>query len=95
MKGLAFVYDPDQYWVEIVKRGDDANIKNEMNFSQTMLRVKDPKKSIAFYKKLGMKVLVERHFDDFSLFFLGSSVVPDDASPKTMFQPALELTHNQ
>ncbi|GKY98221.1 hypothetical protein MPSEU_000779800 [Mayamaea pseudoterrestris] len=94
MKGLAFVYDPDGYWVEVVKRGEDADIKNEMNFSQTMLRIKDPSKSIPFYKALGMKVLSERHFDSFSLYFLGSSNVPDDASPKNLFQPVLELTHN-
>lgn len=94
MKGLAFVKDPDGYWVEIVKRGDNSGIKNEFNFSQTMLRVKDPKKSIAFYQRLGMKVLVEKHFDSFSLFFLGSSNVPDGADAKTLFQPVLELTHN-
>jgi lactoylglutathione lyase len=94
MKGLAFVYDPDGYWVELVKRGDNHDIKNEMNFSQTMLRIKDPSKSIPFYQKLGMKVLTEKHFDDFSLYFLGSLVVPDDAVVKDMFQPVLELTHN-
>jgi lactoylglutathione lyase len=94
MKGLAFVYDPDGYWVELVKRGDGAKIPNECNFSQTMLRVKDPKKSLEFYKQLGMKLLVERHFSDFSLYFLGSSTVPDDAIVKDMFQPVLELTHN-
>ena len=94
MKGLAFVYDPDQYWVEIVKRGEGANIDNEMNFSQTMLRVKDPKKSLEFYKKMGMKLLEERHFDDFSLFFLGSSNVPDVDKASLLFPPVLELTHN-
>jgi lactoylglutathione lyase len=94
MKGLAFVYDPDGYWVELVKRGDNHCIKNEMNFSQTMLRIKDPSKSISFYQKMGMKLLTEKHFDDFSLYFLGSSVVPDDAVVKDMFQPVLELTHN-
>ena len=94
MKGLAFVYDPDGYWVELVKRGDKKNIPNDYNFSQTMLRVKDPQKSLEFYKQLGMKVLVEKSFSDFSLFFLGSSNVPDGASPKDLFQPCLELTHN-
>jgi lactoylglutathione lyase len=59
-----------------------------------MLRVKDPMKSLAFYKKLGMKLLDERHFDDFSLSFLGSSTVPDGAVVKDLFQPVLELTHN-
>ncbi|CAJ1946301.1 unnamed protein product [Cylindrotheca closterium] len=94
MKGLAFVYDPDGYWVEIVRRSEDAKIPNECNFSQTMLRVKDPKKSLAFYKKMGMKVLEERHFSDFSLYFLGSSVVEGDSKVKELFQPVLELTHN-
>jgi lactoylglutathione lyase len=58
------------------------------------LRIKDPAKSLPFYKALGMKVLSERHFDNFSLYFLGSSNVPDGASPKELFQPVLELTHN-
>lgn len=82
--------------MELVKRGDDAKIPNEYNFSQTMLRVKDPKKTLAFYKKLGMKVLRESHHPDanFSNYFLGSSNVPDGSSPKNMFSPALELTHN-
>lgn len=93
MKGLAFVYDPDGYWVELVKRGDDAKIANECNFSQTMLRVKDPKKSLEFYQRLGMKLLVERHFSDFSLYFLASNV-SDETNVKEMFQPVLELTHN-
>lgn len=92
--GLAFVYDPDGYWIEIVKRGDNHNILNEMNLSQTMLRIKDPKKSVPFYKKFGMKLLVERHFDNFSLYFMGSSNVNTDIDVKRQFQPVLELTHN-
>jgi lactoylglutathione lyase len=96
MKGIAFVYDPDGYWVELVSRGPTASqeFKCEYNFSQTMLRVKDPQLSLSFYKSLGMKLLLERHFDDFSLYFLGSSNVPDEAIVKDLFQPVLELTHN-
>ena len=94
MKGLAFVYDPDGYWVEICQRSEEAEIANEYHFSQTMLRVKDPKKSIEFYTRFGLKVLDERHFDDFSTYFMGPSDVPDDAHFKDLFQPVLELTHN-
>jgi len=103
MKGLAFAYDPDKYWVEVVRRSEDCKFTNKYNFSQTMLRVKDPEKSIAFYKKLGMKVMCARHFNDFSLYFLASNVdcAPEDptdseaaAGVKELFQPVLELTHN-
>lgn len=95
MKGLAFVYDPDGYWVEIVRRGEDNKITNDFNFSQTMLRVKDPKKSIAFYERLGMKVLSEKHFPPhFSLYFLGSSNVDETVEVKDQFNAVLELTHN-
>ena len=87
MKGLAFVYDPDGYWVEVVKRGENAGIPNTMNFSQTMLRVKDPKKSIAFYQAMGMKLLEERHKSDFSLYFLGSSNVDEKVPMKQQFNP--------
>ena len=104
MKGLAFVYDPDGYWVELVRRDDTANIPNEFNLSQTMLRIKDPKKSIPFYERLGMTLCRESHFGDFSLYFLSclpeGVTAPDpkgaEASTfvKTLFNPVLELTHN-
>jgi len=99
MKGLAFAYDPDGYWVEIVSRGEHAKgetkrIQNEFNLSQTMLRVKDPKKSLEFYSKFGMKLLEEKHFNDFSLYFLASSNADESSSLKEQFQPVLELTHN-
>lgn len=92
MKGLAFVYDPDDYWVEIVRRDADHGIT--CNFSQTMLRVKDPTKSLVFYQSLGMKLLETRHFESFSLYFLGSSTVDPSIATRDQFQPVLELTHN-
>jgi len=73
MKGLAFAYDPDGYWVEIVKRSEANKIANYFNFSQTMLRIKDPTKSIPFYEAFGMTVVRQKNYGDFSNFFLASS----------------------
>ena len=105
MKGLAFALDPDGYWVEIVKRAQGNTIDNEFNFSQTMLRVKDPKKSVKFYEALGMKLVYSMVFDDFSLYYLASNVEEsfdlnessdEEARVKlgSRFGPVFELTHN-
>lgn len=105
MKGIAFAYDPDGYWVEILKRATPDEISNEFNFSQTMMRIKDPSKTIPFYEALGMKVVRSKDYGDFSNYFLASNVVDDtdfsqlsDAEAKEkmsmMFGPVLELTHN-
>ena len=113
MKGLAFVHDPDQYWIEILARGPLLQQQQQQqsllkpsvpedtidcNLCQTMLRIKDPKKSIPFYLSFGMKLLQTRHFDTFSLYFLGSgTMVPDHEEEEEIqnrFHPVLELTHN-
>lgn len=107
MKGLAFAYDPDGYWVEIVKRGEANKIPNYFNFSQTMMRIKDPSKTIPFYEAFGMTVVRKKDYGDFSNFFLASSpnvdtsvdyssLSDDEAKAKLsmMFGPVLELTHN-
>lgn len=49
MKGLAFAYDPDGYWIEVVKRNKDAGHPETYNLGQTMLRIKDVDKSLDFY----------------------------------------------
>lgn len=54
MKGLAFAYDPNGYWVELVKRSKEANFPEKFNLGQTMIRVKDADKSLAFYAEMGM-----------------------------------------
>jgi hypothetical protein len=38
-QGLAFVFDPDGYWIEIVERTPKADAP-KYTFAQTMLRVK-------------------------------------------------------
>lgn len=107
MKGLAFALDPDGYWIELVKRSDQAGFSEPQNLSQTMLRVKDATKSIAFYRDvMGMSLLRAMHAGDFSNYFLACltpeqcALAPDPESPeardfaKTLWQPVLELTHN-
>ena len=110
MKGLAFAYDPDGYWVEIVKRANANKIPNLFNLSQTMLRIKDPAKSIPFYESFGMTLVRSKNYGDFSNYFMVSSNnkdnsdldgiehVDDDVMKKErvsmMFPPVLELTHN-
>ncbi len=56
-------------------RAMSSKAGNNPSWQQSMLRIKDPKKSLAFYKeKLGMTLLDEYHFDkwNFSLYFLAS-----------------------
>lgn len=72
-------------------------------FNQTMLRIKDPQKSVAFYTDvLGMTLLERFDFPamEFTLYFMGypSEAIPEDRAARVKWifdQPALlELTHN-
>lgn len=71
--------------------------------NQTMLRIKDPNRSVRFYQDvLGMTLLETFNFPDmsFSLYFMGypTTEIPGDAKERAKWvfeQPALlELTHN-
>ena len=73
--------------------------------NQTMLRIRDPKISVDFYRDvLGMTLLDHYDFEDmeFSLYFMGylgdDEVIPDDKAERAKWifaRPALvELTHN-
>ena len=71
--------------------------------NQTMLRIRDPERSVAFYRYvLGMTLLDRYDFPDmkFSLYFMGypNGDVPSDRAERAQWifeQPALlELTHN-
>ena len=75
-------------------------------FNQTMLRIKDPARSLAFYAEvMGMTLLKKLDFPDmeFTLYFLGyirpeDNPIPEDAFERTEYtfgqKALLELTHN-
>ncbi|KAL2315806.1 Lactoylglutathione lyase [Schizosaccharomyces pombe] len=94
MKHIAFALDPDNYWIELVSQSETkpkANISN-FRFNHTMVRVKDPELSIAFYEKLGMKVIDKADHPNgkFTNYFLA---YPSDL-PRHDREGLLELTHN-
>ena len=71
--------------------------------NQTMLRIRDPEKSIPFYRDvLGMTLIEQFDFPpmEFSLYFMGypQGEIPEDRAERARWvfdQPALlELTHN-
>lgn len=71
MKTIAFAKDPDDYWIELCNRSPKAGFREKFNLSQTMIRVKDPEKSLKFYRDLlGMKLLLKSNKGDFTVYFL-------------------------
>lgn len=86
--------------------GDVPPATRGFRLNHSMLRVKDPEVSLAFYSHvLGMRVLRKLDFPDmkFSLYFLtrleeDGDAVPRDAGERTVWtfrqQGLLELTHN-
>ncbi|MCP1726745.1 lactoylglutathione lyase [Natronospira proteinivora] len=74
-------------------------------FNHSMLRIKDPKRSLHFYSHvLGMRVLRRLDFEEmsFSLYFLAKpdndETIPEDRAERTRWtfsqRGILELTHN-
>ena len=104
MRNIAFVLDPDGYWVEIVGQKPYEETKDvketdvgSYRFNHTMIRVKDAEASLEFYKKkLGMTLFrtAENPDNKFNLYFLG---YPHDSPVSTQTQHReglLELTWN-
>ncbi|CAH2352056.1 lactoylglutathione lyase [[Candida] railenensis] len=106
-KDIAFVLDPNGYWIELIQHGkgkvDILTDQATYLFNHTMIRVKDPVKSLEFYKNvLGMKVFRKHDHENakFSLYFIGydhdSNFKEDsvDRDTSSLKQGIIELTHN-
>jgi len=81
----------------MVRTEETASFK----FNHTMIRVKDPKASLQFYTEiLGMEILSEKNFGDFTLYFLafdhdnGSLTAEEKEKSRFSREGVLELTHN-
>lgn len=79
MKHIAFALDPDGYWIELIGHPGSTSTETATDlasyrFNHTMIRVKDPEKSLNFYRSvLGMSLLRTHENPDarFNLYFLG------------------------
>ncbi|ODV80403.1 glyoxalase I [Suhomyces tanzawaensis NRRL Y-17324] len=104
-KNIAFVLDPDGYWIELIENGiNKQEGKTDLatyKLNHTMVRVTDPKKSLDFYRNvLGFKLLTTLNFEEakFSLYFLAfddsESFVENVSTDNSQRTGILELTHN-
>ncbi|KAK7204059.1 glyoxalase [Myxozyma melibiosi] len=104
-KDIAFALDPDGYWVELIwtrtPKTENFTDASGYRMNHTMIRVKDPKKSLKFYQEvLGMKLLrtAEHEAAKFTLYFLGYNNDPNFVENSGVgvhnFEGVLELTHN-
>ena len=109
MRSIAFVKDPDGYWVEIIGQKSveeaekiDTTDLDTYRMNHTMIRVKDPKISLDFYQNImGMKLkrTSENEGAKFNLYFLGYGAEADKNSPNGVnplagHEGLLELTWN-
>lgn len=106
-KNIAFALDPNGYWIELIEHGQkkqaSVTSKDTYKLNHTMIRVKDPKASLDFYRNvLGMKLFSTREMEaaKFTLYFLGydhragfeeNALSRDEQAAK---QGVIELTHN-
>lgn len=102
---IAFVLDPDGYWIELIENGlnkqEDVYDMSVNKMNHSMIRVKDPKKSLEFYQGvLGMHLFITREFPEaeFTLYFLGYDHTEGEVDGSILAnarrQSIIELTHN-
>ncbi|KAF1850281.1 glyoxylase I [Cucurbitaria berberidis CBS 394.84] len=102
MRHIAFVLDPDGYWVEVIGQKpleETESVKDTdtstYRMNHTMIRVKDKDASLKFYQDvMGMKLkrTSENPNASFNLYFLGYGPVDSDKPANS--EGVLELTWN-
>lgn len=106
-KNIAFCLDPNGYWIELIEHGQgkqpSVTSKHSYKLNHTMIRVRDPVKSLDFYRNvLGMKLFSKKEMEaaKFTLYFLGYDHSSDfkegelNSSAQALKQGVIELTHN-
>ena len=98
-KDIAFALDPDGYWIELVQYAAKSSEDQATRFNHTMIRVKDPVKSLEFYQNvLGMTLLDKSVHENakFTLYFLGynQATQGNNNNNRRSLEGLLELTHN-
>lgn len=107
-KNIAFALDPDGYWIELVENMSLASSQvqgeadlSTIRFNHSMLRIKDPERSLKFYKDvMGMSLLRTKKAEaaKFNLYFLGYTKDPDyqdnSCQDTSNRETMLELTWN-
>ncbi|CAI6331631.1 unnamed protein product [Periconia digitata] len=109
MRHVAFVLDPDGYWVEVIGQKPlekTENVKETdpttYRMNHTMIRVKDAEVSLKFYQEtMGMQLMRKHEMESagFNLYFLGyggpvAENTPEGVSPTADHEGLLELTWN-
>lgn len=106
MKSIAFVKDPDGYWVEVIRGHDESQgtttDPSSYRLNHTMLRVKSAEASLKFYQEvMGMTLVRTSENKDagFNLYFLAYSKSNPSAqsnakNPVAGWEGILELTWN-
>ncbi|KIX98431.1 uncharacterized protein Z520_05732 [Fonsecaea multimorphosa CBS 102226] len=113
MRSIAFALDPDGYWVEVigqkpVEQTEDVKTTETSTYrmNHSMIRVKDPQKSLKFYQEvMGMSLMrtSEQKAGGFTLYFLGypgdygipkPEDSPNGVNPLAGKEGLLELTWN-
>lgn len=92
---IAFVLDPDGYWIELFENKLQEEDSTRLNHA--MIRVKDKDLSLEFYtKKLGLSVVHVMDFPSakFTLYFLSYEPEFVEQHPFIQAEGLIELTYN-